>query len=355
MRVAVDVCISICSFCVWLIIRLERSFIGGSQGKGKSGNPLAGEGTLWGNFALHGLQSASDQHKMKYPGVLLLLFLASLYARPQTQNCWPAQSCTRNRGQPFGNQFPFGNNGAQPFGNQFPFGNNGVQPFGNQFPFGNNRAQPFGNQFPFNTIDQGQANQQGVQNCQRGQRCNQNNVGPNFRGQNNGGGNGRSQNGSVGGNTQNCRDSKCNQNNNGRPSTEEETTEVVTSPTVEETTIVATSPSVEETTFADVSTTFAMEETTEQGSGFAIEETTNPESSSTVEEMIDQRQPELRDEVTNNSGINNEEGNRVTTSEGQRTLMCPPGSSISSNCTGTQCVVACGEKFDPPACFPFCS
>ena len=130
---------------------------------------------------------------------------------------------------------------------------------------------------------------------------------------------------------------------------------MVTSPSVEETTVGATSPSVEETTFADVSTTFVMEETTEQGSGFAIEETTNPESSSTVEEMIDQRQPELGDEGTNNSGTNNEGGNGVTTSDGQRTLTCPPGSSISSNCTGTQCVVTCGEKFDPPACFPFCS
>merc|ERR1711990_920030 len=146
-------------------------------------------------------QSASDQHRMKYPGVVLLLSVATLHGRPQTQNCWPAQSCTQNRGQPFGNDFPFGNNGGQPFGKNFPFGNN--------------RGQPFGNKFPFNTSGQGQANQQGVQNCRPGQSCNQNNVGPNSGAQNNGGGDLGSQNGFVGGNTQNCRGSKCNQNNGG--------------------------------------------------------------------------------------------------------------------------------------------
>merc|ERR1719450_1018087 len=138
---------------------------------------------------------------MKYSGVALLFSLATLHARPQTQNCWPPGSCTQNMGQPFGNDFPFGNNGGQPFGNKFPFGNNG--------------GQPFGDKFPFNTSGQGQANQQGVQNCRPGQSCNQNNVGPNSGAQSNGGVHQGSQNGYVGGNAQNCRGSKCNQNNVG--------------------------------------------------------------------------------------------------------------------------------------------
>merc|ERR1712107_476703 len=91
---------------------------------------------------------------------------------------------------------------------------------------------------------------------------------------------------------------------------------------------------------------------------------------------------------TSDPGQASNGGNEGRTSEGQRTLNCPPGSSVSSTCTGTQCVVACGngkqvemecplegvntsttnwpngsstttatcgEKFDPPACFPFCS
>merc|ERR1719222_795439 len=76
-----------------------------------------------------------------------------------------------------------------------------------------------------------------------------------------------------------------------------------------------------------------------------------------------------------------------TSSGFEKTLNCPPGSSVFSSCTGTHCVVTCGngkqvemecplegvntsttnwpngfstttatcgEKFDPPACFPFC-
>merc|ERR1719367_1673911 len=94
---------------------------------------------------------------MKYPGVALLLSLAAmLHARPQMQNCWPPQSCTQNMGQPFGNDFPFGNNGGQPFGNKLPF----------------------------TTSGQDQANQQGVQNC----RCKRdNNEGANNGGANNNG------------------------------------------------------------------------------------------------------------------------------------------------------------------------
>merc|ERR1711934_375084 len=150
----------------------------------------------------------------------------------------------------------------------------------------------------FHTSGQGQESQQGVQNCRPGQSCNQNNVGPNSGAQNNRGGNGGSQNGFDGGDSQNCMGSKCNQNN---------------------------------------------------GAG--------------------------------------SEGNGGTSSGGQKTLNCPTGSSVSSSCTGTHCVVACGngkqvemecplegvdtsttnwpngssittatcgEKFDPPACFPFC-
>ena len=164
--------------------------------------PRERESALLGNYILHGWQSVSDQHRMKYSAVALLFSLAAtLHARPQTQKCWPPGSCTQNMGQPFGNDFPFGNNGGQPFGNKFPFGNNG--------------GQPFGDKFPFNTSGQGQANQQGVQNCRPGQSCNQNNVGPNSGAQSNGGGSWGYQNGFVGGNTQNCRGSRCNQSNGG--------------------------------------------------------------------------------------------------------------------------------------------
>ena len=44
----------------------------------------------------------------------------------------------------------------------------------------------------------------------------------------------------------------------------------------------------------------------------------------------------------NNGAVN--EGNGGTTSGGQRTLNCPPGSYVSSSCTGTHCVVACGNS-----------
>ena len=56
----------------------------------------AGESALLGNYILDEWQSASDQHRMKYPGVALLLSLAAtLHARPQMKNCWPPQSCTQ--------------------------------------------------------------------------------------------------------------------------------------------------------------------------------------------------------------------------------------------------------------------